>query len=245
MADFDEPVEQSAAPAALPPLYDFHTHTLHSDGALVPVELLRRVIVAGYDGLGLSDHVGLGGMERLVEEVAADCALARERWDFPCFAGVELTHVPASAIAELAARARRCGAAYVVVHGETLVEPVEPGTNLAAVSCPHVDLLAHPGLLTEEEAALAAENEVFLEISAKPGHCLANGRVAQMARRTGAKPLVGSDTHEPRHLLSRELVRNVLLGAGLTAEEIHRVVYEHPRELLDRCRVRLAEGVAR
>jgi putative hydrolase len=224
------------------PLCDFHTHTFLSDGVLAPIELLRRALAAGYDALGISDHCGVGGLERRIEEVAADCRLARERWNFPCWAGVEFTHVPATAISEVAALARKVGAAYVIVHGETLVEPVEPGTNLAAVSCPHVDILAHPGLLTEEEAHLAAEHQVFLEISAKPGHSLSNGHVAALAGATGARLLVGSDTHEPGHLLSREFVRNLLAAAGLSELEQLRVQRDHALEMRARLEAREERG---
>ncbi|HEY3396852.1 MAG TPA: histidinol phosphate phosphatase domain-containing protein [Armatimonadota bacterium] len=226
------------AETGLWPVCDFHTHTILSDGVLAPIELIRRAVVAGYQGLGISDHSGLGGLERRIRELAADCRLARERWDFPCFPGVELTHVPASAVAELAALARRSGAVYVVVHGETLVEPTEPGTNLSAVSCPNVDLLAHPGLLTEEEARLAAENEVFVEISAKPGHSLGNGRVAAMARKTGAKLLVGSDLHEPSQFLTPPFVRSLLLAAGLEEGELAAVTRDHTQQMLERLRRR-------
>jgi histidinol phosphatase-like PHP family hydrolase len=239
MAAFSGELNAAAAePPASLPLYDFHTHTLLSDGVLVPIELIRRAVVAGYDGLGISDHTGLAGLQRRIREAASDCRLARERWDFPCYAGVELTHVPASAVAELAALARRAGAAYVVVHGETLVEPTEPGTNLAAVSCPNVDLLAHPGLITEQEAALAAENGVFLEVSAKPGHCLGNGCVVQMALLTGARLLVGSDCHEPGQLLTRQFARDLLLGAGLPEGRLDEVLRENPLALLERIRRR-------
>ena len=44
----------------------------------------------------------------------------------------------------------------VVVHGESIIEPVEKGTNIAALQCPYVDILAHPGLITLEEAKMAA-----------------------------------------------------------------------------------------
>jgi len=216
------------------PLYDFHTHTFLSDGVLAPIELIRRAIVAGYEGLGLSDHCGRGGLERMIAEAVADCRLARERWNFPCYAGVEFTHVPASAIAGLAAEARRAGASHVIVHGETLVEPVEPGTNLAAVSCPNVDILAHPGLISEQEAALAAENKVFLEITAKEGHSLSNGHVAAMARQTGAKLLVSSDAHEPSQLLSHNLARDLLRAAGLTESELAATLRDNAAEMLQR-----------
>lgn len=225
------------------PLYDFHTHTFLSDGVLSPIELIRRAIVAGYEGLGLSDHCGRGGLARMIAEAAADCRLARERWNFPCYAGVEFTHVPASAIAELAAEARRAGASHVIVHGETLVEPVEPGTNLAAVSCPNVDILAHPGLISEQEATLAAENGVFLEITAKEGHSLSNGHVAAMARQTGAKLLLGSDTHEPSQLLSYDLARDLLRAAGLTESELVATLRDNTAEMLQRLQ-RREEGEA-
>ena len=217
---------------------DFHTHSLLSDGVLVPIELIRRAVVAGYAALGISDHSGAGGLERRIAECADDCRLARERWDFPVYAGVELTHVPASAVAELAARARRAGAAYVVVHGETPVEPTEPGTNLAAVTCPHVDLLAHPGLITAEEAALAAENGVFLEVTAKPGHSLGNGRVVAIAREVGATLLLGSDAHLPGHLLSPEFAERVLRGAGLDEAELALLMRDNPARFLERIRHR-------
>ena len=50
----------------------------------------------------------------------------------------------------------------VVVHGETLVEPVEPGTNRAAVSCPEVDILAHPGCLPKRRRNLPPKTVFFL-----------------------------------------------------------------------------------
>lgn len=227
-----------AATDAPLPLYDFHTHSLLSDGVLVPIELFRRAVVAGYTAMGLSDHSGVGGLERRLREAAADCLLARERWGFPVYPGVELTHVPAAAVAELAALARRSGARYVVVHGETPVEPTEPGTNLAAVSCPDVDLLAHPGLLSEEQARLAAQNGVFLEVTAKPGHSLGNGRVVALAREAGARILLGSDTHDPGGLLSPDFARTVLLGAGVTAAELPGVLRDNPEALLERIRLR-------
>jgi len=48
---------------------------------------------------------------------------------------------------KLARKAKKLGAQIIVVHGETLVEPVIKGTNWSAVNCPDVDVLAHPGLI--------------------------------------------------------------------------------------------------
>jgi putative hydrolase len=154
-------------------------------------------------------------------------------WGILAIPGVELTHLPPAAIPELARRAKALGA-LVVVHGETPVEPVIPGTNRVAVGCPDVDILGHPGLLTEEEAALAAANGVFLEISARRGHALANGHVVRVARRAGARLVLNSDAHDPADLMTPEFARTVALGAGLEREELAAVLEENPRTLLAR-----------
>ena len=41
------------------PMFDFHTHTLLSDGALIPAEAVRRAEIRGYRIMGLSDHADL------------------------------------------------------------------------------------------------------------------------------------------------------------------------------------------
>ncbi len=220
-------------------LFDFHTHTTLSDGELLPMELIRRAIVNDYRALGISDHVSASTIARVIKEVGADCELARKHWGFAALVGVELTHVPPDAIAELAAEAKALGAQYVVVHGETPVEPVAPGTNLAACRCSHVDLLAHPGLISVEAAAAAAENEVFLELTARQGHCLGNGLVAKVAQQVGAEMLVNTDAHAPGDLLTQERAVAVAAGAGLDEQQIEQVLIRNPETLLARAGIKL------
>jgi len=214
------------------PLYDFHMHSFFSDGALLPMELIRRAHVSGYTAMAITDHASASNIEELVEKVTRDCDLAWEQWGFRVLPGVELTHCPPRSIAALAARAKAAGARIVVIHGETLVEPVPPGTNRASVECPDVDVLGHPGLLTEEEAALAARNEVFLEITSRRGHCLGNGNTVVLGRAAGASFLVNSDTHSPGDLHTEAFARTVALGAGLTPDEADAALYENPKRLL-------------
>jgi putative hydrolase len=214
------------------PLYDFHTHTFFSDGALLPTELVRRAIVKGYTAMAITDHASASNISQLVEAIRRDAELIQEEWGFTVLPGVELTHCPPASIARLARQARDEGAKIVVIHGETLVEPVPPGTNRASVECPDVTVLAHPGLLTEEEAELARKNGVYLEITSRRGHCLGNGNTALLARRFGAKLVVNSDTHSPSDLHTEEFARNIALGAGLTEEEIRLATLVHPEEIL-------------
>lgn len=220
-------------------LFDFHMHTMLSDGVLSPAELIRRAIANGYTAMGIADHSGIGQLDRIISEIALEAELVKEHWDFPVLVGIELTHIPPTAIAELAARARELGADYVVVHGETPVEPVPEGTNLAACQCPDVDILAHPGLLTERAARAAVKNDVFVEITSRQGHCLSNGHVARTAVETGAELVLNSDSHAPGDLLTEDFARTVALGAGLDGEYVRDAIEINPKRLLARAEVEL------
>jgi histidinol phosphatase-like PHP family hydrolase len=198
---------------------DLHTHSFFSDGALLPSEMLRRVATLGYGALAITDHADASNLDELVAQMERFRERGSAGFGVTFIPGVELTHVPPMQIGPLARRARRLGALLVVVHGETPVEPVAPGTNRAAVECPDVDILAHPGLISEEHAALAASNGVTLELSSRGGHSLTNGHVARVARLTGAKLVVNTDTHAPSDMLDQARARLVALGAGLSEEE--------------------------
>ena len=215
-------------------MFDFHTHTFLSDGELSPIELIRRAHHIGYRVMAITDHVGPGNLEFILKTLIKDCAMANNRWDILALPGVEITHTPREDIDALAREARALGARVVNVHGETIVEPVVPGTNLAAVSSDHVDILAHPGLITLEEARIASRNGVFLEVSALRGHGFANGHVVRIAQASGARTIMDSDAHAPEDLLTREFAMNVALGAGLDEEEAYALLETAPRGLLAR-----------
>ena len=213
-------------------LYDFHTHSSLSDGELSPMELIRRAFINDYRAIALTDHTSIGELGRIIQEVTEICAQARANWDILALPGIELTHVPCQVIAETAKKAKQLGASIVVVHGETIIEPVEKGTNLAALNSSHVDILAHPGLLSLEEAQLAADNGIFLEITSRKGHCLTNGYIASLAQQTGAKLLLNSDAHDEHDLLSQPLADAVVHGAGLDDIACHQVISLNPQALI-------------
>jgi len=215
-------------------LFDFHTHSFHSDGVLSPIELMRRAVVNGYSAIAVTDHVALGSLDRVIKEISDDCALARAHWNILAIPGVELTHMPPQAISEAAQRAKELGAWLVVVHGETTVEPVEKGTNLAAVQSPFVDILAHPGLITPEEALLAAQNGIFLELTARRGHSTTNGHVALAGQKAKARLLVNSDAHSETDLLTQSLARDIVKHAGLGEKECQRILESHPLLLIEK-----------
>ena len=200
-------------------MFDLHCHSIFSDGELIPAELLQRVKKLGYEAVAITDHADHSNIDLVIPRILAAAKALNQVSPTKLIPGIELTHVPPPLIPELVQRARMLGAAVVVVHGETLVEPVEPGTNLAAIKA-GADILAHPGLISEEEVKLAAEKGVFLELSGRKGHCLANGHVASLARKYKAPLVINSDAHAPSDFMTAEMAQMVGLGAGLSPEEI-------------------------
>jgi len=204
-------------------MIDLHTHTVFSDGELIPAELARRAAVAGYRALAMTDHGDRSNLDLIIPRLARVAGELGEAWGLTILPGIELTHVPPAQIAAAATEARRLGAKIVIVHGETLVEPVAPGTNRAALEA-DIDILAHPGLIGEDEARLAAQRGICLELTTRKGHSLSNGHVARRALAAGAPLIVDNDAHAPGDLLPPALMRQVALGAGLNETQADAVL---------------------
>ncbi|MGA3208648.1 MAG: histidinol phosphate phosphatase domain-containing protein [Syntrophales bacterium] len=199
-------------------MIDLHTHSIFSDGDLIPSELARRAKVTGYSVLAITDHADHSNFDFIIPRLVKVCQKLTDALAIQVIPGIELTHVPPEYIYDLAVEARHTGAKIIVVHGETIVEPVVTGTNVAALRSP-IDILAHPGLITEEEAMEAARNSIYLEITTRKGHSLTNGHVARMARQAKAPLILNSDSHAPHDLVHEEMARKIALGAGLTDAE--------------------------
>ena len=220
---------------------DLHTHTFLSDGVLLPSEQLRRAVVKGYGAIAITDHADASNLDELLAQLLRFERQQRDDFDLVFLPGVELTHVAPASIAPLARRAKELGAALVVVHGETIVEPVAPGSNAAAAACPDVDVLAHPGLLTLDEARAAAANGVYVEITSRYGHALANGHVARVARQAGAQLVLNTDTHTPDNMIDQATARVVAAAAGLDPDEVYAATVTHPQAAVRRAQARLAQ----
>jgi histidinol phosphatase-like PHP family hydrolase len=203
-------------------MIDLHMHSLFSDGELIPSELARRAAVAGYRAMAITDHADDSNFDFIIARVSKVCGKLSAAYGLFVLPGIEITHVPPRWIPSLAKEARKAGAKIIVVHGETLVEPVMEGTNLAAVQS-DIDILAHPGLIDEDSVRIAAKAGIFLEISTRKGHSLGNGHVAVAARKHGARLVINTDTHSPGDLVTREFARRVARGAGLSEAETARL----------------------
>ncbi|MCX8029819.1 MAG: histidinol phosphate phosphatase domain-containing protein [Brevinematales bacterium] len=213
-------------------MIDFHTHTFLSDGVLSPNELVQRARQFGYKAIAISDHVDISNVEFIVKEIAKFCTSVNKFYnDILVLPGVEITHVHPNQINEVAELAKKLGCKIVLVHGETIVEPVEKETNIKAIESVYVDILAHPGLISEEEVKLAVKKGKYLEITSKKGHSLTNGHVAKLAKKYNAKIVINTDTHTPDNLITIDTAYKILKGAGLDDEDI-RQVFKNSEDIL-------------
>lgn len=201
-------------------LYDLHTHTFHSDGELIPSESARYASISGYSGIAITDHADASNLSQLLEITLAFKEIFNKSADnFRVIAGIELTHVHPKDIGIMTEAARLNGADIVVVHGETIAEPVYKGTNMAAIeAC--VDILAHPGLLSLDEAKKARLSGVALEITSNKSHAYTNAHVANMARLAGADLVMNNDAHSPYAYIGLSQSEKIMSGAGLSGDEI-------------------------
>jgi len=213
-------------------MIDLHTHTLLSDGELLPGEMARRAQEKGYKAIGITDHADASNIDFVVPRVITACNDINKNWKIKAIPGIEITHMPLESIKNTVRFGRSKGIKLILVHGETIVEPVIPGTNKIALLS-GVEILAHPGLISLDDAKLAASKGIFLEITTRKSHSLANGHIAKMARLTGAKLVLNTDSHCPEDLVTREFAEKVLQGAGLDKKEIKQV-FKNSEELVSR-----------
>lgn len=194
-------------------MIDLHTHSIFSDGELIPAELIRRAVAIGYEAIAITDHMDQSNIDFIIPRIIKAINAIQPHVSLTVIPGAEITHVPPPLIPDIVREARKLGAKIVIVHGETIAEPVIAGTNMAAVEA-GVDILAHPGLISYDDLLYAKEKGIALEISTRNGHNLANGHVTKWALRLGIPLVVNTDAHSPSDLISKDLAVRILLAAG-------------------------------
>lgn len=219
-------------------MIDLHTHSIFSDGELIPFELIRRAEVVGYTALAITDHIDASNIDFIIPSIVKAINKIQDLTSVEVLPGAEITYAPPELIPELMKEARRLGAKIVLVHGETIVEPVKKGTNRAAILA-GADILAHAGLITTEDLLLAKEKNVLLEITSRKGHSLSNGYIAKEAMRFGVPLCINTDSHSPADLITKDMARQILLAAGIDENRID-LVFENSKSLIEKALRRTA-----
>ena len=211
-------------------MIDLHTHSFFSDGSLVPSELVFRAKNKGYEAIAITDHIDMSNFDFVIPRIVKVSSILTSQCQIEVIPGAELTYVPPDLISQIAAQCRDLGAKIILVHGETTVEPVPPGTNRAALSS-KIDILSHPGKISGEEVELAKENSIFLEITSRNGHRLTNGHVGTLAKKIGAKLIFNTDAHEPDDLINDQEALEVVRKAGMAKKDLE-MMFENARSLV-------------
>ena len=206
-------------------MYNLHTHSLLSDGVLLPSEIARRYWAVGYKVIAITDHADYSNFEFIVKAVLKFSRHWPKNSPLKVLPGIELTHLPPEHFKPLSKLARKKGIRVIIAHGETTMEPVFKGTNYAAIEA-DIDILAHPGLITDKEVRLAKKKGVFLELTSRKGHSCTNRHVVRQARKYGAKLILSHDSHQPEDIISPKELVNIGIRAGLMRKDIQNVEKE-------------------
>lgn len=202
--------------------YNLHSHSLLSDGVLLPSELAVRYEAAGYKTLAITDHADYSNIEPCVQGILDFVRRWPKSMGIKVLSGIELTHIPLEQFKPLAKYSRSQGIQVIIGHGETTAEPVVKGTNRAALLS-DIDILAHPGRISAEDTKLAKRRGIFLEVTTRHGHNRSNSYVIRQALKYGAKLLLSHDAHMPEDIISPEQTLMAAIKSGLTRKQIDKI----------------------
>ncbi len=200
-------------------MYNLHCHSLLSDGVLLPSEVAMRYLFLGYRTIAITDHADYSNIDLVIPAILEFTHHWPKDSRIKVLPGIELTHLPLEQFKPLAKYARSKGVKIIIGHGETLMEPVIKGTNRAALEA-DIDILAHPGLISEEETRLAKKKGVFLEITSRKGHSNTNLHVVGEALKIGARLILNTDSHSPEDIIKPQDLFKIASGVGLNKKEI-------------------------
>ena len=213
-------------------MYNLHAHTFLSDGQLLPSEVAVRYQDKGYKVIAITDHADYSNIKQASKAIVEFCRRWPKNSGIKILPGIELTHLPPEQFKPLAALARKEGIKIIIAHGETPVEPVAKDTNRLALLA-DIDILAHPGLISDKDTLLAKERGIFLEVTSRRGHNETNAYVIKQARKFGAKLILNNDSHTPEDIISPGELIKVGLDSGLTRAEIDNI-YKELEEFLNK-----------
>ena len=197
---------------------DLHMHTRESDGRATLEEMAEAARAMGYEYVAITDHSKALAMANGLDEKRAVAFAAQVRemdqngLGIRVFSGLECDikrdgsmDLANDALAELD---------FVIasIHSHLNLEEAEMTDRLLrALECKHVRALGHPtGRLLlhrdpfpfdfEAIASVAARRNIYLEINASPERLDLTASLARAAKARGAKFVISTDAHHPKHL---------------------------------------------
>jgi DNA polymerase (family X) len=216
---------EAAAEGRLPELVeeghirgDVHMHTTETDGHNTMEEMAEAARARGLEYVAITDHSKSLAMTNGLDERRA-VALARRVREtnaagFPIrlFSGIECDILKDGAMDLADDALAELDFVIASVHSHMHMEPAEMTDRLLrALECPHVRMLGHLtgrlllvrepyGFDFERVAEEAVRRGVWFEINASPERLDLNPHMIRAAKARGARFVVSTDAHRPRHL---------------------------------------------
>jgi DNA polymerase (family X) len=218
---------------------DLHMHTTATDGRATLEEMAAASRQIGYEYIAITDHskaiaMAFGLDEKRVVEFAATVRRINESGGLGIriFSGLECDimkdgtmDIAWDALAEL-------DIVIGSVHSHMNQEPEEMTDRLLrALECPHMKAMGHPTgrLLTQREPfafdfdrviAEAVRRGVWLEINASPERLDLSAQHVRAANARGARFIISTDAHHPKHLFNMRYGIATARRGGLTAGDV-------------------------
>ena len=198
---------------------DLHMHTTATDGRATLEEMAEAARAMGYEYIAITDHsktqaMNFGLDEKRVVEFAQTVRAINERGDLGIriFSGLECDILKDGAMDLAWDALAELDLVIGSVHGHMNLES-EAMTDrlLKAIECPHLTALGHPTgrLLLHRDpfpfdfdrvANEAIARGVALEINGSPERLDLSAIHVRAAKAKGAKFIVSTDAHHPKHL---------------------------------------------
>ena len=198
---------------------DLHMHTTETDGRASLEEMVEAAKARGYEYVAITDHSKALAMANGLDEARA-VAFARRVRDLNrsghlgirLFSGIECDIMKDGAMDLADDALAELDIVIASVHNNMNMEFAEmTGRLMRAVENPHVRVLGHPTgrLLLQRDsypfdfdkvANEAVKRGVWLEINASPERLDLSGAMARSAKAKGAKFVIDTDAHHPKHL---------------------------------------------
>ena len=218
---------------------DLHMHTTATDGRATLEEMAEAARALGYEYVAITDHskaiaMAFGLDEKRVVEFAQTVRKINESGNLGIriLSGLECDimkegemDIAWDALAEL-------DIVIGSVHSHMGLEP-EAMTDrlLRALECPHLRALGHPTgrLLLHRDPftfdfdrviSEAVRRGVWLEVNSSPERLDLSANHVRAAKAKGAKFIVSTDAHHPKHLLNLQYGILTARRGGLEAEDI-------------------------
>lgn len=224
----------------MPGKFDFHVHTIYSDGKSEPLAMVEAAEARGMEAVALTDHgpeLHVGILREEMKAMLEDIQLARADADIPVLVGMEANIVDENGRIDLDDDfIKKLDLLVVSIHTlGSLINPADVAYQYLqrftkAIEKKKFDVMGHPFFfhqnllpyLSREEiedfVELAASKEIAMEINEK--YHAPDEEFLKLCLRKGVKFSVGSDAHRPDQVGRIDWAMATLKKIGAKREDL-------------------------